>query len=1420
MDEWQNSEGDFHPALKLILPHPDKACTSYGMKEKVLAKTYVEVLGLAVTSPDAESLMNWRNPGKSGKTTAGDFPGVLYQIIVGRSNMLGKSTGSVADVNEQLDLLDGAQGKEDRRDIKKATNYTEDYGSTDKDGALALYIIDMFEKNVKTVILDGELLAYNTETSIYEPFGSLKSASNEVRKLGINAKLRVCFIAFDVVYLNGKSLLDQPLKNRYKVLLKVFKEKKTYFELNPHQEGRTIQDLTAALDKRMEHMEEGLCVKNPMSTYLPSGKPQTDWLKVKPDYMSGYGDDVDILLVGGFYAMPFLCKFGSGYKMDEIKGISRQAEGQWRPYDPKKLPPWFLHPRNSKEKPDMILSSPEHAIVVQLKGFEITMSEIYGCGYTMRLPRFVKIRDDKTPETALSASGLQSYLQKGSGRMQTRQLLDPSVEAGVKPKTASHRVPIVSAVKLASQHLGIDRTQVLKTDDMFSGVEFCVLPGAGVTSEAAARMPLRTSALQASCADKRAIETSLLQHGANVVQNPTDATKMLIADQHTLEVSNLKQAGTYNMVQSRYILECLAAKEVVPFSLRHMIFATSETLERFKENVNRWGDSYVEDLRVSTMKELFDLMEDSLFKPRKRKAALGASEAEGNKRDRNKTILEIDEKYFPWPHTKLRARGAVAVEAIDSLTTHIVVDQKASTEAFETRTRVLLRLLSTLPDRMVQRQHLLGQAWVDECIRVGRMVDEREFEVGVVPGRDVVIGELGKAPSFVDVPSFSATLNDSSTGSEAQDHRLFHMSQQQDNPDRLVAAYLKGRGYKQTETAFRTEAEVPHAATSTYGGRAGGEASVPDFILFYNENESSNPNAYQRSYERLRKWVDDSIDVYKFELRRILFPVFVHAYLDLVERGLRDSAKAFLDNLKGDHIEFHGPEIQRLSAILEPRHVVENELAQNWRSNRFNVEMSRYSFELLLSYLQDNKFMLILCIVNEHVSIHIGNTRPEAATLEDAMEADEIAGVSALSRESPKQMDDVNKTKLLLGQLPPDLPFLADVERVIKHEDANDATQLLEELHNIKTEISPDAPPITYPPKRLIDIPTAIAELREARNKVQVSPAYPVSICCYTFHNVYGSLQSLTVSPDTSVIAGGFSDSFIRLWDIDSTTRDPKKASKTEPALAADFGGAGRRLVGHAGPVYATSFSADQRYLISCSEDQTARLWSLDTYTNLVAYKGHNYPIWDVAFSPRGWYFATASHDKTARLWSCDHIYPLRIFVGHLSDVDAVKFHPNGGYVLTGSTDRTSRLWDVQRGDSVRVFKGHTGSVQTLAFSPDGRTMASAGEDHSVMLWDIGSGKRIKKLVGHTGMVYSLEFSEDGSVLASGSGDNSVRVWDVKKAETKEIAIRKDGFARPAQIDRQSQSLLGDFPTKRTPIFDLRFTRTNILMAVGPFTVD
>jgi WD40 repeat protein len=80
--------------------------------------------------------------------------------------------------------------------------------------------------------------------------------------------------------------------------------------------------------------------------------------------------------------------------------------------------------------------------------------------------------------------------------------------------------------------------------------------------------------------------------------------------------------------------------------------------------------------------------------------------------------------------------------------------------------------------------------------------------------------------------------------------------------------------------------------------------------------------------------------------------------------------------------------------------------------------------------------------------------------------------------------------------------------------------------------------------------------------------------------------------------------------------------------------------------------AAPPRYILSSSADATARLWSLDTMSNIVAYRGHQNPVWDVDWSPMGIYFATASRDRTARLWSTDRANSLRIYAGHLSDVD------------------------------------------------------------------------------------------------------------------------------------------------------------------------
>eukprot|EP00794_Sanderia_malayensis_P017736 gene17736-19509_t len=73
----------FFPAMRMFLPALDKDRPSYGMKEVVLAKYYIDALGIAKESADAKKLLNYKAPA-SARRDAGDFAAVAYVILKDR----------------------------------------------------------------------------------------------------------------------------------------------------------------------------------------------------------------------------------------------------------------------------------------------------------------------------------------------------------------------------------------------------------------------------------------------------------------------------------------------------------------------------------------------------------------------------------------------------------------------------------------------------------------------------------------------------------------------------------------------------------------------------------------------------------------------------------------------------------------------------------------------------------------------------------------------------------------------------------------------------------------------------------------------------------------------------------------------------------------------------------------------------------------------------------------------------------------------------------------------------------------------------------------------------------------------------------------------------------------------------------------
>jgi transcription initiation factor TFIID subunit 5 len=102
--------------------------------------------------------------------------------------------------------------------------------------------------------------------------------------------------------------------------------------------------------------------------------------------------------------------------------------------------------------------------------------------------------------------------------------------------------------------------------------------------------------------------------------------------------------------------------------------------------------------------------------------------------------------------------------------------------------------------------------------------------------------------------------------------------------------------------------------------------------------------------------------------------------LELLSKGMNPEAKRFLDTFKGDHIALHESDIKQLASITDAYHLKENKLASMYRENKYSLRMCNYAFELFINFLQDNKLMNLLKIVNQYLNtrVYLGNPSDES----------------------------------------------------------------------------------------------------------------------------------------------------------------------------------------------------------------------------------------------------------------------------------------------------------------------------------------------------------------------------------------------------------------------------------------------------------
>jgi DNA ligase-1 len=238
-------------------------------------------------------------------------------------------------------------------------------------------------------IADGELVAMRGQEVL--PFSELqKRLGRRESDLFLGQQIPVQFVGFDLLWLNGKTELNEPLSARRARLQEVVG---TAMPVSRITHAYSAGEIENAFVSARERGNEGLMIKDPASTYAP-GRRGLAWLKLKKAYAT-----LDCVVVGAEYGHGKRKDVLSDYTFavrdeatDELRVIGKAYSGL-TDAEIEQLTKHFLstarrqHGRYLEVPPDTVLEIAFDAV---------QPSERHSSGLALRFPRIARIRKDKS----------------------------------------------------------------------------------------------------------------------------------------------------------------------------------------------------------------------------------------------------------------------------------------------------------------------------------------------------------------------------------------------------------------------------------------------------------------------------------------------------------------------------------------------------------------------------------------------------------------------------------------------------------------------------------------------------------------------------------------------------------------------------------------------------------------------------------------------------------------------------------------------------------------------------------------------------------------------------------------------------------------------------------------------------------------